>query len=135
MTKDNDVAGIVQSFWNLHVLGTRNLDMFKNLPGVPAQLEQLATWGQEIKTASSLAHTARKTPSETKPLRDRVFTHLKQAVDEVRVCGRFAFKGNKERLAGYRSTYLRQKSNQQKIRQKALKAEKENINGEPNKKS
>ncbi|MCP4215168.1 MAG: hypothetical protein GY765_10945 [bacterium] len=121
--KYNDTGGFVQSFFDLHTLGAMNLEYFEGLSFDPAQLDEFVGWKKEIQKASSLADVAGKTESKTKPLRDRAFVHLKEAVDEVRVCGRFAFKGNAERLAGYRSTYLRQKNLQQKVKQKARKAE------------
>jgi hypothetical protein len=41
--------------------------------------------------------------------RDRAFTYLKQAIDEIRECGRFVFWRNPDRLKGYTSDYWKQK--------------------------
>ena len=40
-------------------------------------------------------------------MRDKAYTHLKQAVDEVRECGQYVFWRNEARLKGYSSRYFR----------------------------
>lgn len=40
-------------------------------------------------------------------MRNRAYIYLKQAVDEIRDCGKYTFACNPERLKGYRSEYLR----------------------------
>ena len=40
-------------------------------------------------------------------MRDKAYTHLKQAVDEVRECGHYVFWRNEARLKGYSSRYFR----------------------------
>ena len=42
-----------------------------------------------------------------KKVRDQAFTYLKQAVDEVRDCGRYVFRKSPQRAAGYASQYAR----------------------------
>lgn len=39
--------------------------------------------------------------------RNRAYTHLKEAVDQIRRCGKFAFASQPERLKGYASAYGR----------------------------
>jgi hypothetical protein len=45
--------------------------------------------------------------SESKKIRDQVYTHLKEAVDEIYDYGQYVFRDDDERLRGYRSNYLR----------------------------
>jgi len=40
-------------------------------------------------------------------MRDKAYTHLKQAVDQVRECGQYVFWRNEARLKGYGSRYFR----------------------------
>ena len=44
-----------------------------------------------------------------KKVRDQAFTYLKEAVDEVRDCGRYVFRKNPQRAAGYVSQYARRR--------------------------
>jgi hypothetical protein len=52
----------------------------------------------------------RKTDSESMLIRDKAYTYLKQAVDEIRECGKFAFWRTPDRLKGYFSEHW-QKAN------------------------
>jgi len=47
----------------------------------------------------------RKEVSEAMRIRDKAYTYLKQAVDEIRDCGKFAFWRTPERFKGYVSNY------------------------------
>ena len=44
---------------------------------------------------------------ESKNIRDRFYTFLKQAVTKVRECGQYVFWRDTARVAGYASDYLR----------------------------
>ena len=60
---------------------------------------------------------------ETKKIRDQAYTHLKEAVDEIRETGRYVFRQDKKRVRAYASVYRRHiKSKQkQKPKKKATK--------------
>jgi hypothetical protein len=45
--------------------------------------------------------------SESKKIRDKAYTHLKEVVDEVYAYGQYVCRDDDERLKGYRSNYLR----------------------------
>ncbi|WP_109437140.1 hypothetical protein [Aquimarina sp. AU119] len=45
--------------------------------------------------------------SKAKDVRDRAFTHLKEALDEIRDTGKYAFRKDPERYKGYISRYKR----------------------------
>jgi hypothetical protein len=53
------------------------------------------------------ANRDRQDFSEAKKIRDQAFTHVKEAVDLIRKCGKFVFWRNATRLKGYRSNHLR----------------------------
>jgi hypothetical protein len=50
----------------------------------------------------------RKEVSEAIQIRDKAYTYLKLAIDEIRECGKFAFWRNPDRLKGYNSDYWKQ---------------------------
>ncbi len=45
--------------------------------------------------------------SKAKEIRDRAYTHLKEAIDELRATGKYAFRKDPERYKGYISRYKR----------------------------
>ena len=59
----------------------------------------------ELRADSSVDKDADR---EKKQLRDKSYTHLKEAVDAIRDCGRFVFWKDEKRSKGYASDYLRQ---------------------------
>ena len=52
-------------------------------------------------------HTERGEQYILRNQRNRAYTHLKEAVDQIRRCGKFAFASQPERLKGYASAYGR----------------------------
>lgn len=57
---------------------------------------------------------AEETNHGSKDLRDRAFTYLKSAVDEVRAGGQYIFWQNEDRLRGYKSKYASRYNNSRK---------------------
>ena len=58
----------------------------------------------------SMMGTAREKDSEAMLVRDKAFTYLKQAVDEIRECGKFIFWRNPDRLKGYVSEFWQKRN-------------------------
>jgi hypothetical protein len=52
----------------------------------------------------------RKEVSEAMIIRDKAYTYLKQAVDEIRECGKFVFWRNPDRLKGYVSEFWQKRN-------------------------
>ena len=51
----------------------------------------------------------REAVSEAMIIRDKAYTYMKQAVDEIRECGKFVFWRNPDRLKGYVSDFWKSK--------------------------
>jgi vacuolar-type H+-ATPase subunit E/Vma4 len=60
----------------------------------------------------------REKRSEAKKIRDQAYTHLKEAVDEIREFGRYVFRQNKKRSRVYASEYKRHIKSKQKRKPK-----------------
>lgn len=45
-------------------------------------------------------------------MRDKAFIYLKNAINQIRVCGKFVCRPNPERLKGYISEYIKAKNRQ-----------------------
>ena len=71
------------------------------------KLEVIKAISDELRSLYAAATRDRKDFSEVKKIRDRAFTHLKEAVDKIRKCGQYVFWRNAARVKGYRSDYLR----------------------------
>ncbi len=98
----------IQDLNDLAVLGRANLQILEAIPFDMSLLDKAAQASSEMSVLLADATRDRMRPSEAKRIRDLTYTNLKEAVDEIRFYGRYVFRGNKERLIGYRSEYIRQ---------------------------
>jgi hypothetical protein len=69
------------------------------------RLEVAATTSAEMAELLSLASSERATDNEERVIRDKAFTLLKEAVDQIRTCGQYVFWRDAQRFKGYVSTY------------------------------
>jgi len=93
---------------------------------VLALLDSAARQSEELSTLAAVALSERMKPNTAADIRNRAYSHLKEAVDVVRGYGKFLFFGDKERRKGYISDFLRGLSRRQARRAKKKKAEKVN---------
>ena len=115
-----DVLGRVQAVME----GSGNADMLQDLSDLavigrtypePLQkinfdVDQLTQADETVLRLSPLLATATGETSldnEAKLNRDRAYTYLKEAVDEIRAVGQYVFWRNRTRARGYGSEYLR----------------------------
>ncbi|MCP4213644.1 MAG: hypothetical protein GY765_03260 [bacterium] len=110
--------GIIISFLRLYNLGTQNLDLLEPLEFDTSLLEKSRQYNCTLRDAASDKVLGKSDREIAKKLRDQAYTHLKEAVDEVRTIGKFAFRKNPNRLPGYRSQHLRQAKALQKRKKK-----------------
>lgn len=108
IAKGTTVAKIIQNLNDLSILGKANIALLEKI-NVPIQLLDQATQTSE-ETAKLFAtiNNIRKGGSENKQNRDRAYSYLKQAVDEIRRTGQYIFYRNDERKKGYISSYYHQ---------------------------
>ena len=97
----------IQELNNLAVLGREHVELLAAAGFDPALLDDLAATSDLLADKCALARGERASGRGSKVLRDRAYTHLKDAVDEIRAAGRFLFWTDEVRLAGYRSEYMR----------------------------
>jgi hypothetical protein len=118
--KISDLLGRVRAIAD----GTGHADMLQDLSDIavlvranPKPLEKinfdftlLDQADTMVNTLSPLLATATSESAqdnETKANRDRAYTHLKEAVDEIREHGRYVFWKDEDRRKGYASDYVR----------------------------
>jgi hypothetical protein len=101
-------SDMVQDLNDLAVLGKSNTDLLTAIQFDLTLLDAAADLSDRMGDLLGATNGERKKDSEAMQLRDRAFTYLKQAIDEIRECGRFVFWRNPDRLKGYTSDYWKQ---------------------------
>ncbi len=101
-TGDDDM---IQDLNDLSALGEKNLEPLALINFDVTLLATAATLSDELAVVLAAANGEKAKGNEAKIIRDRAFTYMKQAVDEVKNCGRFVFWKNEARLKGYRNHY------------------------------
>ena len=108
-------SDMVQDLNDLSVLGKANTDLLTAVNFDLNQLNDAAELSDHLGDLLGATNGERKEVSEAMVIRDKAYTYLKQAVDEIRECGKFAFWRNPERLKGYVSDHWR-KASQERAR-------------------
>ncbi|WP_106794491.1 hypothetical protein [Aquimarina sp. Aq78] len=100
-------ADMIQDLMDISVLGKVNAP---ELEKIKYDLRNLELAAQRSDTLAELLAKANGTTldnSKAKEIRDRAYTYLKEAIDEVRDTGKYAFRKDPERYKGYISQYKR----------------------------
>lgn len=105
----NTNADMVQDLNDLAVLGRNNPEPLQLIRFDITLLDRASQTADEMGELLGIVNGERETDSETMIIRDKAYTYLKQAVDEVRDCGKFVFWRNPERAQGYSSDYWQRK--------------------------
>ena len=98
---------IIHGLYDLNTLGRANQDLLKKIGFDFTLLDLAAKKSDELVTKNAAASFDRRYYIEAKTIRNQAYTHLKEAVDMIRECGKFVFCRNAYRLKGYRSNHLR----------------------------
>ncbi|SHK88754.1 hypothetical protein SAMN04488028_110126 [Reichenbachiella agariperforans] len=96
---------LVQDLSDLSVLGKNNLDLLTSIGVTAEKLDEAATKSAEMSALLAATTGEAAENNSAKILRDKAYTLLKQAVDEIRAAGKFVFWKDAKRLKGYRSAY------------------------------
>jgi len=97
---------LIQDLNDIAVLGKENPEPLKTIGFDLDQLDEAARLSDEMATLLTEVNGDRNSINEAKIIRDKAFTHLKEAVDEVREYGKYVFWRDEERLKRYRSDYF-----------------------------
>ncbi|WP_062057557.1 hypothetical protein [Aquimarina longa] len=98
-------ADMIQDLSDLSALGKKNAEKLTAAKFDLRILDIAAKLSNDIAKLLAEANGATQENSKAKVLRDKAFSHLKEAVDEVRMAGKYVFRKNPERYKGYISTY------------------------------
>lgn len=105
-------ADMIQDLNDLAVLGKANTGPLQAINLDMSKLDSASAMANEMGELLGKANGGQLSDNEAKLLRDRAYTHLKEAIDEIRATGKYVFADNDRRLKGYSSDYLRRKNRQ-----------------------
>lgn len=100
-------SDMVQDLNDLAILGKSEEPLLVQINFDMGELETARTLSDELATLLAQSNGERTNPNEAKELRDRMYTLLKTAVDEVRDCGKYIFWKDERKRRQYSSAYLR----------------------------
>lgn len=101
-------SDMVQDLNDLAIVGKSNTNLLTPISFDLTKLDLASDLSDRMGDLLGATNGERKEVSEAMLIRDKAFTYLKQAVDEIRECGKFAFWRTPERLKGYNSDYWKQ---------------------------
>lgn len=103
-------ADMIQDLSDLSVLGKSSSEPLTRI-NVDMSLFDLAeTTSAAMADLLAKSNGARLTDNKLKITRDKAYTYMKEAVDEIRRTGQYVFWRNEERKKGYASRFLQQKA-------------------------
>lgn len=106
----NGHADMIQDLNDLGKLGKNNPAPLEQVNFDMTRLDRAVVLVDECSPLYSDAKLERSRSGEAKRIRDQAYTHLKEAVDEIRRYGRHIFRHDEERKKGYRSEHLKRKN-------------------------
>jgi hypothetical protein len=100
---DEDVT-MLSDLECLIALGRKNSGLLSAIRFNLVLLDDVDFLAQKMDDLFSRTSNSTPVEFERKRLRDAAYTHLKEATDQIRACGRYVFRRNAERLRGYGSS-------------------------------
>ena len=105
---------MIQDLNDLSVLGDAHTELLSAIGMDLSKLEIAANLSDVMGQLLAEVNETRTGGNDAKYLRDQAYTHLKQLVDEIRECGKYAFRKDEKRVLGYYSSYWRKKKSSAK---------------------
>jgi len=112
-------ASLIQSLRDLAIFGMEHAGYLESKKFNMQKLTAGAEMSRKMGSLLAAVKTGRSFSSESLRLRNQAYTHLKEAVDELKAHAVYLFAGNKNRMRGYTSEYRKKKYNSIKNREKA----------------
>jgi len=98
-------ADMIQDLNDAAVLARENEALIRAIGKDESFWEKGALLSDEMADLRARANGEKYEENQNKLMRDRMYTLLKQDVDEVKACGKYVFRKDKKRLQGYYSRY------------------------------
>lgn len=98
-------ADMIQDLSDISALGKANPEELTQINFDMTLLDIAMIRAEELADLRAKANGAVLDNTKAKDMRDRAYTHLKEAIDEIRDTGKYVFRKNPERYKGYISRY------------------------------
>ena len=105
IAEGNTNADMIQDLNDLSLLGKNNIAPLEAINFAPEKLDEAANASDELAEILALANGDKSLQSESKTIRDKAYTHMKEPVDQIRDAGKYLFWKNEKRYKGYVSQY------------------------------
>lgn len=102
-------ADMIQDLNDIAVLGKENPDPLSAIGFDLTELDNAAAKADELADLLARANGDKAEQNDSKVIRDKAYTYLKELVDEIRETGKYVFRNNKTRYKGYTSSYWKRK--------------------------
>lgn len=99
-------ADMIQDLNELAILGNNNKELLKQINFNQNKLAAARKTSDAMANLLGIVNGDRMSKDESLIIRNKAYTYLKEAVDEIRDCGKYVFWKQADRLKGYRSAYL-----------------------------
>lgn len=103
-------ADMIQDLSDLAALGKANPEPLQKISFNESLLDTAEATSTQMATLLAYANGDKQSSNTMRLLRDKAYAHLKEAVDEIRRCGQYAFWKNEQRLKGYASMYYKRQA-------------------------
>jgi len=107
-------ADMLQDLSDLSVLGKENKALLKAIGMDLRKLAQAALMADDLSVVLANANGEEGDEDNAKEMRDRAYTFMKMAMDEIRATGQYAFWRDADRRKGYVSNYHRRLNKRRK---------------------
>lgn len=102
-------ADMLQDFSDMNVFGKDNPDPLAKIGFDITDLDRAAETADQLSAVLALANGEEGDDVDAKELRDKAYSFMKLAVDEIRNTGQYVFWRDEGRKKGYVSSYFRKK--------------------------
>ena len=107
-------ADMLQDLSDLSVLGKENTDLLKGIGFDLKLLSEAAQKANDLAVVLANANGEAGDDDQAKELRDKAYTYMTLAVDEIRTTGQYVFWRDEDRKKGYVSSYFKRKNQQRR---------------------
>lgn len=114
IAEGNTNADMIQDLNDLSLLGKNNTALLETINFDLEKLDSAANASDGLANLLALANGDKSLQSESKIIRDKAYTHMKELVDQIRDAGKYLFWKNEKRYKGYISQYWAAQSHEKK---------------------
>lgn len=114
ISKGGSHADMIQDLSDLAALGKANIQNLKAINMDLTLLDKAQNTADAMSELLAKAYSQRMKDNTIRLIRDKAYSHLKEAVDEIRKCGNYVFWKDETRKKGYISKYNKSKNKKSK---------------------